>query len=233
MSSGMSSSSTDAPDSLPKIGYGIDFGSSSIRVAIREQNKPPQVVTGWDKGETHDGQGKAVSSYQFPTDIAFRGYGEFEIMGCRPQESSEQTASGVKQSLDESLCRSGEGKRFIDLCDQFGIRPADALCKLFRYTLDGIVGFINKKYAQWTVDKSTVAIPAVWAQDQRGIAIQNQLAKVAAEAGFPADTIDFEVEPICILGNLQSHKKDFWQQYSGDKGYIRVCNRLHASESKR
>ncbi|KJZ69286.1 hypothetical protein HIM_11322 [Hirsutella minnesotensis 3608] len=206
-----STSSTDRSTSIPRIGYGIDFGSSSIRVAIRQQEEPPQVVTGWDKGETRDAYGKAVAAYQYPTDIAFREKGKFEILGCRHHLTSEETASGVKQSLDEQLCRDGEGMRFIHLCQKYEVQPS------------------NDVHDVWQVDKVTVAIPAIWAQDSRGIAIQDEFSRVAVQAGFPPETIDFEVEPICILGSLQLRNKNLWLKYGGKKGFVRVVVDIGAS----
>ncbi|KJZ68889.1 hypothetical protein HIM_11722 [Hirsutella minnesotensis 3608] len=222
MPSTASTSSADRSVLIPRIGYGIDFGSSSIRVAVREQEELPRVVTGWDKGETRDAHGKAVAAYQYPTDIAFREKGKIEILGCRHHLTSEETASGVKQSLDEQLCRDGEGMRFIHLCQKYEVQPSDVLGELLRYTLSGIVSFLDGVYDVWQVDKITVAIPAIWAQDSRGIAIQDEFLRVAVQAGFPPETIDFEVEPICILGSLQLRNKSLSLKYGGKKGFARI-----------
>ncbi|CEJ95192.1 hypothetical protein VHEMI10689 [[Torrubiella] hemipterigena] len=185
---------------------GIDFGSSAWSAAITDGSGPPESIPLGQVNNSHDGT--LVLAYKFPTYTRFGGDERFRITGHEDVLDFTDTSSGLKQSLDDDLCKPGsEGQKTRELCEKNNTTPSEVLEAQLAALLEFITAELRKRgisqTQRWRVN---FAVPVMWTCDERGKAIQKQIAACAIKAGFP-DDIAFDAEPFLTDAYIRHHEQ--------------------------
>ncbi|KAJ6781903.1 hypothetical protein PWT90_09851 [Aphanocladium album] len=183
---------TAAPLSEAKTTIGVDFGSSHWGVAASSRGADPQSIP---LGEAFSNDGSRTPAKALPTYTRFGGAEGFKVLGHDEVLDFTNVSSGLKQSLDDELCRDeNEGQKFRDLCKAYNVTPQEVLKAQLKVVLKFITAELSERgISQLDGCKVNFAVPVIWTRDKRGGDIQNQIRSCAIEAGFPVD-IDFDVE---------------------------------------
>ncbi|KAF5120915.1 hypothetical protein E5D57_013251 [Metarhizium anisopliae] len=191
------------------VSLAVDVGTSGTRASITWNNKTRNVPMGYRT----DHDGKSAPYYSFSTAMISAPHG-LELAGLRPISQYGDEHYGLKELLDDRLCREeGPGKGFRDLCAKRGTTHWDAL----RLLLQDRWHYINNQIrtmvgnVDFEITEVVFTVPASQASDDLlegetyGRDIQAGMTQCAIEAGIPENIIaPFRTEPEAIASYVAS-----------------------------
>lgn len=221
-----------------RLGIGIDFGTSGIRVALGSADNdkaepicvPMREVFGWE--------GQRVPSTKFPSAVQFGPrHGQYKLLGNRAAGEQQSildvatTSSGAKLSLDPTQSEKGDAAHFLRLCREYKVDPVQVRLSLLRAVKEKVDVFLAARYPgssdPWEQVISTrIGIPYIWSSSSddasyaHGDAIQMELLDMMKKVGFP-NLVTPENEAMSALRYHLRGKKTLLGDF--EKDTVRVC----------
>ena len=200
---------------------GIDFGTGHMSVCAYHDANFQEIAL----GEENEGQGRK-KSYRHPVGIRFTE-DRMKLLGFAPFTDHNDTSRGLKQALDNTLCKnnSGQGARFRELCERYSnddryiehYKSSLGQTDLSRESLIDIALVIHFEHL-WkciaehaksndfsgTIGKIRIGMPMIWYEDETGQKIRDRILRCAVKAGFPKERLDDASEESCAAAYVFS-----------------------------